>query len=94
MFGCRTPYYTILFQSREKSQSIICKNIHLEEKFNNLLEYLRVKSIEDIEPQACGNNRLPSKAAFDVFVFKKWVTDIKKGRKTFYKLNVVGKRNP
>ena len=31
----------------------------------------RRKQVENIEQEACGNNRLPSKAAFDVFVFKK-----------------------
>ena len=49
----------------------------------------RRKQVENIEQEACGNNRLPSKAAFDVFVFKKWLIEEKKGRSTFYKLNTV-----
>jgi len=49
----------------------------------------RRKQVENIEQQACGNNRLPSKAAFDVFVYKKWLIEDKRGKSTFYKLNVV-----
>lgn len=49
----------------------------------------RRKQIENIEQEACGNNRLPSKAAFDVFVFKKWLIEEKRGKSIFYKLNVV-----
>lgn len=49
----------------------------------------RRKQVENIEQQACGNNRLPSKAAFDVFVFKKWLVEEKRGKSTFYKLNTV-----
>lgn len=45
------------------------------------------KRVEDIEPMACGNNRLPSKAAFDVFTYKKWLISIIKGKKTLYKIN-------
>ena len=47
------------------------------------------KRVEDIEPKACGNNRLPSKAAFDVFTYKKWLARVTKGKKTFYQINKV-----
>jgi len=47
------------------------------------------KRVEDVEQKACGNNRLPSKAAFDVFIYKKWLLKEMKGKKTFYKLNKV-----
>ena len=47
------------------------------------------KRVEDIEPKACGNNRLPSKAAFDVFTYKKWLMTVIKGKKTLYKVNIV-----
>ncbi|MDH3856195.1 MAG: hypothetical protein OES27_08765 [Nitrosopumilus sp.] len=47
------------------------------------------KRVEDIEPKACGNNRLPSKAAFDVFNYKKWLSKISKGKKTLYKINTI-----
>lgn len=47
------------------------------------------KRVEDIDPKNCGNNRLPSKAAFDVFSYKKWLTKITKGKKTLYQLNTV-----
>ena len=58
---------------------------------NNNEPFLR-KRIEDIEPKACGNNRLPSKAAFDIFVFKKWILETKIGRKTFYQINIITKK--
>lgn len=44
------------------------------------------KRVEDIEPRACGNNRLPSKAAFDVFVWTKLLTRVNKGKKPLYKI--------
>jgi len=47
------------------------------------------KRVEDIEPKACGNNRLPSKAAFDVFTYKKWLSKISKGKKSLYKVNTI-----
>ncbi len=49
----------------------------------------RRKQVENIEQQACGNNRLPSKAAFDIFIYKKWLIEEKRSKSTFYKLNVV-----
>ncbi len=49
----------------------------------------RRKQVENIEQEACGNNRLPSKAAFDIFVFKKWLIEEKKGKSIFYKLNTI-----
>ena len=45
------------------------------------------KRVEDLEPKACGNNRLPSKAAFDVFVYKKWLIRVNKGKQKLYKIN-------
>lgn len=50
-------------------------------------EPFRRKRVEDIEPKACGNNRLPSKAAFDIFVYKKWLLAVPKGKQTLYKIN-------
>lgn len=66
--------------------SRIWKAIELTTKNENYIPFIR-KRVEDIEPKACGNNRLPSKAAFDVFTYKKWLIPVIKGKKTLYKIN-------
>lgn len=46
------------------------------------------KWVENIEQKACGNNRLPSKAAFHIFVYLKWLKiTSKKGSTSFYQVN-------
>ena len=41
------PHITLSYFKVEKNFKVLsAKNTHLEEKFNNLLEYLRTKSIE------------------------------------------------
>ena len=44
------------------------------------------KQVEDKDQKACGNNRLPSKAAFDVFLNRGLLTFTKIGRTTYYKI--------
>lgn len=45
------------------------------------------KQIEDIDQEACGNNRQPSKAAFEIFLHKGWIEEVdKKGRTKMYRL--------
>lgn len=51
--------------------------------------WFRRKQVEDIEQKACGNNRLPSKAAFDVFIYKKWLVSEKRGRSTYYNMKTI-----
>lgn len=46
------------------------------------------KRIEDLEPRACGNNRQPSKAAFDIFRKSGLIETVgRKGNSEFYKLS-------
>ena len=66
--------------------SKIWKATKLIAKQNNNKPFVR-KRVEDIEPKACGNNRLPSKAAFDVFSYKKWLIQVTKGKKILYRIN-------
>lgn len=47
--------------------SKIKKATKLVSRLNDNKEFVR-KKVEDIEQAACGNNRIPSKCAFDVFV--------------------------
>ncbi len=47
------------------------------------------KEVEDKDQKACGNNRLPSKAAFDIFLHKKWLFAEKIGRTTYYKVRKI-----
>ena len=66
--------------------SKIWKATQLAAKNANGEPFIR-KRVEDLEPKACGNNRLPSKAAFDIFVYKKWLIRVTKGKQTLYKIN-------
>lgn len=42
------------------------------------------KSVENIEQKACGNNRQPSRAAFQIFVHLRWLKIVKRGKRTIY----------
>ncbi len=45
------------------------------------------KWVENIEQKACGNNRLPSRSAFHIFVHLKWlVITGRKGNVIYYKV--------
>jgi len=64
----------------------------LVSKLSDNGEFVR-KKVEDIEQAACGNNRIPSKGAFDVFVHEGFlVVTGQKGLSKKYKLNVIKKR--
>ena len=55
-------------------------------------EFVR-KNVEDIEQAACGNNRIPSKCAFDVFVHEGFlIITGQKGLSKKYKLNTIKKK--
>src|SRR5205807_299508 len=81
-----TPAYRIILGSEKDENSRICriwKATVVIGKENDML-VIR-KQVEDKDQRACGNNRLPSKAAFDVFVHKGWLTEVsKKGRTITY----------
>lgn len=81
----------IILRSLKDPDSRITKiwNATLQAASNADNEPFIRKRVEDIEPKACGNNRLPSKAAFDIFVYKKWLTKVLKGKKTLYKVNTI-----
>jgi len=84
-----TPAYRIVLGSEKDENSRICriwKTTVLIGKENSSL-VIR-KQVEDKNQNACGNNRLPSKAAFDIFMHKGWLTEIsKKGRTITYRVN-------
>ena len=62
-------------------------------KLANNEEFVR-KKVEDIEQAACGNNRIPSKCAFDVFVHEGFLTITGQKRLSKkYKVNLVKNKN-
>ncbi len=55
-------------------------------KINKDKSFIR-KWVENIEQKACGNNRLPSKSAFQIFVHLGWLQVTgKKGNINYYKV--------
>ncbi len=55
-------------------------------KINKGEPFIR-KWVENIEQKACGNNRLPSRSAFHIFVYLKWLEiTCRKGNVVYYKL--------
>lgn len=83
-----------------KSTKIIMGSFHDENsKIRKIVEAVKIiasrnddgtffrKQVEDIEQKACGNNRQPSKAAFEIFLHKGWIEEVdKKGRTKVYRL--------
>ena len=72
--------------------SKIKKATKLVSQLNDHGEFVR-KNVEGIEQAACGNNRIPSKCAFDVFVREGFLTITgRKGLSKKYKLAVIKKK--
>ena len=55
-------------------------------KVNKSEPFIR-KWVENIEQKTCGNNRLPSKSVFQIFVHLKWLEITgRKGNVVYYKV--------
>ena len=83
------PYKIILGSTQDKKSRImrIWKGVVKVSKTNNGEPFIR-KWVENIEQEACGNNRLPSRCAFSIFVYLGWLDIVKiKGQSKFYKIN-------
>lgn len=84
-----TTAYRIVLGSEKDANSRICSiwktTVGIGKENNRLV--IR-KQVEDQNQKACGNNRLPSKAAFDIFMHKGWISEMgRKGRTITYRLN-------
>lgn len=84
-----TPAYRIVLGSEKDENSRICRIWKTTAEIGRTNTGLVIrKQVEDRNQKACGNNRLPSKAAFDIFVHKKLLSEVsKKGRTITYRLN-------
>lgn len=93
------PYKIILHSLKDPISKIsriwkACVKVYKKNKFQPFFR----KQVEDEDQQACGNNRLDSKAAFDIFVHKKWLKIVgRKGRSDLFmipklKLNILESR--
>lgn len=84
-----TPAYRIVLGSEKDESSRICRIWKTAVEIGKENSYLVIrKQVEDKNQKACGNNRLPSKAAFDIFMHKGWLSEVsKKGRTITYRLN-------
>lgn len=84
-----TPSYRIILGSITDKNSRIMKIWRATlkvSKINKGESFIR-KWIENIEQKACGNNRLPSKSAFHIFVHLKWLEVTgRKGNVIYYKI--------
>jgi len=81
--------YKIILESITKKDSRIMKIWRAAVKVSKINKgepFIR-KWVENIEQKACGNNRLPSKAAFQIFVHLGWLEIItRKGNTIYYKI--------
>ncbi len=85
-----TPPYKIILGSISDKNSRISKIWQAVIKVsntNNDKPFIR-KWVENIEQKACGNNRLPSKCAFRIFIHLNWLKIVhQKGRVNYYKIS-------
>lgn len=59
-------------------------------KINKDNQFIR-KWVENIEQEACGNNRLPSRSAFQIFVHLNWLEVVgRKGNTVYYRVTKKG----
>jgi len=81
--------YKIILDSITKKDSRIMKIWRAAVKVSKINKgepFIR-KWVENIEQKACGNNRLPSKAAFQIFVHLGWLEVVtRKGNTVYYKI--------
>lgn len=79
--------YKIMLGSIESKNSRIMKIWHATvrvSKINKGQPFIR-KWVENIEQKACGNNRLPSRSAFQIFVHLGWLKMVgRKGTTSYY----------
>ena len=89
------PYRIILESLEDKKSRIskIWKAVVKISKSKNHEPFIR-KWVENIEQKACGNNRLPSRSAFQIFVKLEWlkITE-RKGNTIYYQITPKGKRH-
>ena len=82
------PYRIILGSITDKNSRIMkiwCATLKVS-KINKGESFIR-KWVENIEQKACGNNRLPSRSAFYIFVHLKWLEVTgRKGNVIYYKV--------
>jgi len=86
------PYRIILgsLKVRDSRISKIWRAVQKVSKINKGEPFIR-KWIENIEQKACGNNRLPSRSAFQIFVHLGWLEVTgKKGNTVFYRVTKNG----
>ena len=82
------PYKIILGSLKIKNLRIsqIWHAVQKISKINNDGQFIR-KCVENIEQKACGNNRLPSRSAFQIFMHLNLLKIVnKKGNVIFYKI--------
>ena len=82
------PYRIILGSMTDKNSRImkIWRATLKVSKINKGEPFIR-KWVENIEQKACGNNRLPSRSAFHIFVYLKWLEITgRKGNVIYYKV--------
>ena len=82
------PYKIILGSVTDKNSRMmkIWRATLKVSKVNKSEPFIR-KWVENIEQKACGNNRLPSKSAFQIFVHLKWLEITgRKGNVVYYKV--------
>jgi hypothetical protein len=82
------PYRIILgsLESKDSRMSKIWKAVLKVSKINKGEPFIR-KWVENIEQKACGNNRLPSRSAFQIFIHLGWLKVVsKKGNTVFYQV--------
>ena len=82
------PYRILLGSLKIKDSRIskIWKAVLKVSKINKGEPFI-MKWVENIEQKACGNNRLPSRSAFKIFVHLGWLEVTgKKGNTTFYRV--------
>ncbi len=83
-----SPYRIILGSMTDKNSRImkIWRATLKVSKINKGEPFIR-KWVENIEQKACGNNRLPSRSAFHIFVHLKWLKITgRKGNVIYYKV--------
>lgn len=84
-----TPPYRIILGSIKNKRSrimVIWRAVLKVSKINKGKPFIR-KWIENIEQKACGNNRLPSKSAFQIFVHLGWLKITgRKGNVVYYEV--------
>lgn len=87
--------YKIILGSTDNKTSRIMKIWHAVMKVSKINKgnaFIK-KWVENIEQEACGNNRLPSKSAFEIFVHLGWLeVTRKKGNIVYYKITRIGSR--